>query len=289
MNARRFAQRLALAALAVALAAPAAAQTTAAPDAAQVEKRLAAVGILIEKSSATRQIDASQDARAIERREQARSAYRQALAAFQNGDYAKASALTADASTRMVEAVRYAAPEEVTVPKQQADFDARLESVRALAAAQKRVALEKAGTPGAAEAARTIEGLVAEAQAQAAAKDLTRARATLDRAYLVAKAAVSSLRSGDTLVRTLDFGSAEEEFRYEVDRNDTHDMLIKVLLKDRPLTGDQRGAMDRARELRARAEGAARGGDHRGGVKLLEESTRELVRAIRSAGVFIPG
>ena len=264
-------------------------QSAAEIDRTQVEKRLGAVSILLESSSASRQIDASGDARALERREQARAAYRRARTAFESGNYTDASTMLGEASTRMLEAVRYAAPEQVAAPKQQADFDARLESVRALAAAQKRIALEKPGTPGVAEAARTIEKLVAEAQAHAAAKDLGQARSALDQAYLIAKASVTSMRTGDTLVRSLNFASAEEEYRYELDRNDTHDMLIKVLLKDKTLSAQQRSFMDLARDLRGRADTAARNGDHGGAVKLLEESTREFVRAIRSAGVFIPG
>ena len=39
------------------------------------------------------------------------------------------------------------------------------------------------------------------------------------------------MRSGDTLVRSLNFASKEEEYRYEIDRNDTHQMLIKVLVE----------------------------------------------------------
>lgn len=261
----------------------------AAVDQSQLEKRLAAVAILLDKSSAARQIDASADARAIERREQARAIYRQALAAFQAGDHARASELLPDASTRMFEAVRYAAPEQVTGPKQQSDFEARLESVRSLAAAQKRVSADKPGTPGAAESARMIEKLIADAQAQAAARDMHAARSTLDQAYLLAKAAVSSMRSGDTLVRTLHFANREEEYRYEIDRNDTHEMLVKVLLKDKPRTAGQQSFIERAQQLRAQADAAARAGDHGGAVRLLEDSTRELVRAIRSAGVFIPG
>jgi hypothetical protein len=119
-------------------------------------------------------------------------------------------------------------------------------------------------------------------------------RAELDRAYLVAKAGVSSLRSGDTLVRSLNFASKEEEYHYEIDRNDTHLMLIKVLAEEKRAANP---AMDqqvsiliaKASELRATAEAAAARKDHAQAVKLLEDSTAELVRAIRNAGVYIPG
>jgi hypothetical protein len=46
---------------------------------------------------------------------------------------------------------------------------------------------------------------------------------------------------------------------------------------------------DKATQLRAEAEAQAARGDHAGAVKSLEDSTRELVRAIRSGGLYIPG
>jgi hypothetical protein len=49
------------------------------------------------------------------------------------------------------------------------------------------------------------------------------------------------------------------------------------------------GFIAKAKELRAKADAAASGKDYATGVKLLEESTTELVRAIRGAGIYIPG
>jgi hypothetical protein len=47
--------------------------------------------------------------------------------------------------------------------------------------------------------------------------------------------------------------------------------------------------LDRARALRGQAETAAGKGDHAAAVRLLEDSTAELVKAIRNAGIYIPG
>ena len=84
-----------------------------------------------------------------------------------------------------------------------------------------------------------------------------------------------------------------EEYRYELDRNDTHLMLIKVMTADKPrmtaMDGVPKGFADKAAELRKQAEQASRSGDHSAAIEWLEASTRELVRAIRSLGIFIPG
>ena len=258
-------------------------------DRVRLEQRLAAVETLIERSSAARQIESSGAAPAREKREKAREIFRQARTAFNGGQLALASQLLPQASVHMFEGVRLAAPEQVTEPKARNDFDARLETVNALFAAFRRVSAEKAGTPGVAETGRDIERRLAEAQRLAKSGNLDAGRAELDRAYLITKAAVSSLRSGDTLVRSLEFANKEEEYRYEIDRNDTHQMLVKVLLDGKPETPQTRGFVERATKLRTQAEGAAARRDHAGAIQILEDSTRELVRAIRGAGIYIPG
>lgn len=258
-------------------------------DRVRLQQRLAAVEILLEKSTAARQVERSGDAVARQKHARARELHRQARAAFEAGQYALASELLPEASVQMMEAVRLSAPEEVTAPKARTDYQARLESVNALYAAYRRVAAEKPNTAGVAETSRDIGILIREAERLAGEGGFDAGRAALDRAYLLAKAAVSSLRSGDTLVRSLHFASKEEEYRYEVDRNDTHQMLVKVLLDGKPGSAGQRTLIDKALQLRARAQAAAVGADYSAAVQLLEESTRELIRAIRTAGVFIPG
>ena len=258
-------------------------------DREQLERRIAAVETLIERSSAARQIEASGDARALEHRDRARDIHRRAVEAFRAGDLPAASRLLPEASVRMFEGVRLAGAEALVAGKRRTDFDARLESVKSLAAAQRRIALEKRSIAGAAETAETIDSLVAQAQRIAAGGDIEAARGVLDRAYLVAKAAIGSMRSGDTLVRSLDFASKEEEYRYELDRNDTHRMLLKLFVPDPAKAERAQAASAKAAQLRELAEGRATSKSFADAVGLLEESTRELVRAIRAAGIYIPG
>jgi hypothetical protein len=49
------------------------------------------------------------------------------------------------------------------------------------------------------------------------------------------------------------------------------------------------GFVDRAAVLRAQAEAQAGRGEHVTAVRTLEDATRELVRAIRAGGLYIPG
>lgn len=261
----------------------------------QLTFNMESVGKLLETSSAAHQIENSKASEAIARREKAREVYQSAKAALQAGDLNKAAALLTEVRSTFFEAVRLAAPEEVTAKKLESDYKARLESVNALLAAYKRVANEKGSAAKSVnETVQQIDHSVAAAAKLADAGKYKEGRTELDRAYLVAKAGISSLRSGDTLVRSLNFANKAEEYQYELDRNDTHQMLIKVLVEEKRATNpmlDQQvqSFVAKAKELRTAAEAAAGKKDHAQAVKLLEDSTAELVRAIRNAGIYIPG
>lgn len=266
----------------------------AAQDRSQVERRVQSIATLIESSSAARQIESSGVAAARERRDNARLIHREAAAALSGGDLAQATKLLDQAAREMVDGARLARPEQITAEKTKRDFEARLDSARALLAAQQRITQEKAAGREAQDAARSIERQIAHAQAVAAQGRYDEARPALDRAYLTARVSIESLRRGDTLVRSLNFASKREEYEYEIDRNDTHRLLIGVLLGDRrDASGTLPPAMqpfsDRAALLRGEAEALAKRGDHAAAIQRLEDSTRELVRAIRSAGIYIPG
>lgn len=260
------------------------------PDKTQLEKRLESVKTLLEKSSAAKQIESSNDPGALAQKAKAIDLWNQAKAALDNGDLAAAQRLLNEAPKTMFAAARLAAPEQLLGEKVKADYTIRRESVNALLTAQKRIADEKGNVSGAAQATKDIESMLAEADRLASGNRYSEARASVEKAYLVAKASVGSMRSGDTLVRSLNFANKEEEYKYELDRNDTHLMLIKVLV-------DQQGRgnalidnlVKKAAVTREQAEKTAADGDHQTGVKLLEDSTSDLVRAIRSAGIYIPG
>jgi hypothetical protein len=271
--------------------ATASAQTRVPPDRDQLERKLTSTSTLIESSTAAKQIEASGIAPAAEKRAKARELHAKAGEALRAGDLEGSSKLLDEASRSFIDAVRLARPEQIADAKQRNDYQARLDSTRALLDAQKRIAAEK-NVPRAGETTRQVEGMIAEAERQAQAGKVEEARRTVDQAYLTVKAAIGTLRGGETVVRSLNFATPAEEYHYEIDRNDTHRMLVDMLLKDK-----RGGSMDAmvdqavaaARQLRTRAEAEAARRDHPSAIKTLEESTRELVKAIRAAGVYIPG
>jgi hypothetical protein len=255
----------------------------------QLSSNLGSLAKLLDSSSAARQIELSKVPEAVKRRERARELHKSAQTELDQGNLEKASALLTESRSVFFDAVRLAAPEEVTAKKFENDYLLRLESVNALLAAYKRVSGEKSAS-GVAETVALIEKSIAAGDALAKQRKFKEARTEIDRGYLVAKAGLTSLRSGDTLTRSLNFANKEEEFHYEIDRNNTHQMLIQALVDEKKAGSDMiKGFVSKAGALRLKADEAASRKAFDEAVNLLEESTSELVRAIRNAGIYIPG
>ncbi|HEY5897170.1 MAG TPA: hypothetical protein VIV54_06380 [Burkholderiales bacterium] len=269
-----------------AICTPLFAQEEAASRRASIERRVASVQTLIESSSAAREVEKSGRSDALTRRSQARESVRLAREALESGDLTSASSLAEDATKHLIAAARLARDEAVHADETGGDLRVRMDSARALLAALRRIGTEKAA-PDAAQLAPRIESLLAEAQSHVDAGRIAPARPLAEQAYLLAKAGVTAMRGGDTLVRSLKFTSKEDEYHYELDRNETHAMLLTLALKQQPF-GLSEG-LERSRALRRDAEAKAARGGHAEAIRLLEESTRELVRGIRAAGLYIPG
>jgi hypothetical protein len=261
-------------------------------DRASVTSRMENVRRLVTTSSGAERIKASGDSKAIALQAEALAAVDAAERSLKQNDVDAASAQLHTATEKMFEAIRLIGGGSDATDKKQRDFDDKAKSVDVLLTAIERIAPEKNGG-GRSARATEIRRTAAEAQRHADAGDLTKARRVLDQAYEEAKAELETLRDGDTLVRSLNFASKEEEYHYELDRNDTHKMLLKVLLEDQARSPVAAKQLDdfvtKAAKLRTQAEGEAKSKAFANAVRTLELSTKELQRAIRSAGVYIPG
>ncbi|MGD2083267.1 MAG: hypothetical protein PVF91_09885 [Chromatiales bacterium] len=287
---------VATAVLTASLLCPASAAWSAEPTApvGDYESRHANVERLVEQSSGAKNVAGSGNARARALHAEARDLLGESRVAAASGDRGRADELLHQATTRMFEAIRLASGGRFGDQKHRSDFQARKESVEALLEALDRIAREKGEQAKAGQVKANVDMLVGRADGAVRAGRVDEGRRILDGAYEMTKVAVEDLRGGDTLVRTLHFETEEEEYLYELDRNDTHRMLIDVLLEQKLESNEGLrrmvdGFVGKAERLRAQAEREAGSGDHAQAIRTLEASTAELVRAIRSAGVYIPG
>lgn len=257
------------------------------------DSRLASVAKLIELSSAAQRVAASGNALAQALHDDARKSLAAARDADAQGDAGARERELGEALQSMLDATRAASAANVTADDdEQRRFDTALASVDALNDAYHRIRAE-ADMDANDELGALVDAKRAAAVALRADGAVAEALSELDAAYAAAKVGIEHLRGGATLVRSLQFDSPEQEYAYELDRNDTHRMLIDVLLKERlegnaTLAGRVAEHVRVASEHRMEAVRRGRAASFTAAIESLEAATAELVLAIRSAGVYIP-
>ncbi len=258
-----------------------------------VSARLVYVERLLTESSAARKVDESGDPEAVELKAEARSRFDSAKQLAEAGDDSAAKAELGEAIRLLTAAAKATHGDTEVSTKQAVDYQSRRESVVALASAHDRIAKEKGLKEMNRELQATVDSNLAAADGLLADGKGDEARVSLDDTYETIKVSLEGLRGGDTLVRELKFETKADEYAYEVDRNDTHKMLIEVLLAEKmessPMRATAEKLISNAEELRGKAEAAADKQRYEEAIELLEQSTKELIRAMRSAGIYIPG
>lgn len=114
----------------------------------------------------------------------------------------------------------------------------------------------------------------------------------MKQAYVLLQAEINRLRGGQTLVRELRFASEREEYEYEVDRHDSHLLLVELLLvqprQDPAQAAIIRAAVDDSMRMHWIAHKHAAAGEYRHAVIWLEQASDALAALIRSYGHDIP-
>ncbi len=259
----------------------------------QTEQQVKYVKKLLEVSSAAQKVKASEDINVKALYRAANNLYQNALEYIEEGENAAAAESLFHATEMMFRAVKVAGKQKVVNTNDRRLFELRLKSVKALLAAVQRIGEEKGLTEKTDRVKSMADAEIASAIALMKTGQPFSARKVIDNVYVEIKAAISELRSGDTLVRSLHFETKKDEYLYELDRNDTHQMLVTLLLEEKMKNPKTRKRaqkfLNKAAVLRKKAEVYAENGDYEKAVETCEESTKQIVRAIRSSGFFIPG
>jgi hypothetical protein len=253
-------------------------------------KRLAMVNTLLFDSSAAKQIERNGTEPALAKRREAIRLYEAAEA---GGDMQTRQAQLNQAVALLYEAVGLVGNSASGEEKARRDFANRKSSLDALLAAHERIMNEKGKTQLHTLLLAEIEEDTTMAETLLEEGNVAGARIYLDRAYEVTMLSVEHARTGETLTRELKFETPQDEYIYELDRNDTHRMLVTVLLEDKLENENTMkrvaGFLEAADLYRAAALEYAEAGRFDDAIGALEQSTNELVKVIRGAGVYIPG
>ena len=294
---------LAAAALAAAGAVPAAdvpasagapAQVPAGQAQAALASKLRLVKLLLEQSPAVQRIPASGNAVAKKKLADAQGLYTQAKTAAEAGSGEAAIKLLDDA-LRQIVAASYLVPDAAQQAAQdRGRYTGLAEAVRTFQQLYRnvstRMAAKKAQVPSLDMG--KINADVERAASLAAAGNHAEANALLNGAYKTIVTAMNRMLSAETIVYDQKFESPADEFRHELARNQSFDDLVPVAISELNTPRESAALAERyvqqSRDLRKKAEQQSAGGDVATAIKLLQDATGHLQRALRIAGVVVP-
>ena len=258
------------------------------------ERRVNSIASLLSESSVSKQIRNSGSDVATQYFKYAQSSFDEAVKEFRRGDIEQADFHLKNSKKAIFEAVMYANLKGTGNEQDRHDYEAKRKSVNALTDALKRVSETKDKTKESAIIIKKAAELTQQADQEYFNKHYKKAIKTVHRALEIVEAAIATMRTGDTLVNALNFDSDEDEYQYEIDRNDTHFMLLSMFLSEFP---EDNEALNKsvglyetaANKFRKKAEEFASQGSYREAIDELEKSTMKIIRAIKSTGSHIPG
>jgi hypothetical protein len=259
----------------------------------EFENKLNAVANLLNKSTVSKQVLHSHNDAAVQYYRFSMSLYDEAVEAYQQGNINKSNELIIKSRAALIDAVEFANLKgEKRKVKSKSNYDSLRKSANALMDALERIDTEKKAQDEFKVLSESIKEKISASDKLYFKEQYDPAIAELSKVLLTIKTEISKKRSGDTLTRKLSFASAREEYIYELDRSDTHFMLLDMFLsendKDKQIADSSADAIKTAKDLRKEAELLASNFKHKEAIGVLEKSTMEIIGVIRNTGVFIP-
>ena len=233
----------------------------------------------------------SGDVKNVEAVERARADFAAGAEALGKGDLKKAEQ-SLDAGLRQISTIvlQQAARAELPAVKRE-EFKARRSQIssflRALEAGSEKAAL----SPWTARLSIAREGLQ-QADGLYEQGKYVEANARLVSIYEDVVVIVSEARRSQSVIYRLNFATPADEYAYELERNKSYEILVDIAIaekqnSDKALRPYIQKLINKSRELREQAGVHAAAGDHVKSIGTLEEATRHLVQALRSAGVIV--
>jgi hypothetical protein len=248
------------------------------------------LGRLVNESAAAQRIAQSSDGQARELLDSATGAWQRAVQALESGqlrvagrDAERGLADMADATRRVKDAGR-----ERRLARER--YDRLRKRVLSFSEAYRRVLAEKPDAPATGWLDQSeVSRLLEEAGALAGEGEHASANRRLEQAANAVESALSEARHRETLLHELTFTTPEEEYSYELQRNDSYALLVDMLGTKRQQTDTGLQYLQRMlgenETLRKDASELYERGQVDAAIQALEEATRQLARTLRASGL----
>lgn len=117
------------------------------------------------------------------------------------------------------------------------------------------------------------------------------AHTMIEGAYAAMLAILRDLHDGKSVIHRLVFETPADEYRYEVDRNRSYEMLLTIALDESPASEETTkhvaDVFAKNDSMRATARGQAASGAYPDAIKTMEFASRELAKTLRLLGVMV--
>ena len=134
-----------------------------------------------------------------------------------------------------------------------------------------------------------VDRMAGEARSLADGGSLGDANKKLAEAYRVAVEEMSRLRAGQEVVLSLKFDTPADEYAYERKRFASNEIMVDMMVAEGRAAGERQRLVDgfvaEGRRLGAEAEAKAGAGQYPDAIKLMEQASAQLVRALQSMGL----
>ncbi len=259
-----------------------------------VNQKFIFIGNLIKRSKTFKNIEAHGDEDVFEDIANVKALYKKAELSVQQGDYEVANNLL----NEIVKLVTSITRKESKVTNDQTNslryYNERKATIIALMKTFDEITTnEQTANESLEPRRRMVDDFLNQAKSNITNGEVDGAIVNVDKAYDVAIRITIEVRDGITLIRELNFETAKDEYLYEIDRNDSHYFLLDITVKEKKPSAKMLLSIQKLREesdgMRADADNEAKSGNYEAATDILNKSTKNLIRAIRMGGNFIPG
>lgn len=134
-----------------------------------------------------------------------------------------------------------------------------------------------------------VDALAGEGKQLADAGRVGEAGKKMAEAYKLAVEEMSRLRAGQEVLLSLKFETPADEYAYERKRFASNEIMVDMMVSEGRAAGEKRLLVDKfveeGQRLGVQAELKAKAGEHAEAVKLMEQASAQLIRALQSMGV----
>ncbi len=176
--------------------------------------------------------------------------------------------------------------------KAKLDYENKLKSVQGLLNAHKRITDLNQDEVTELRLQKKVMPLIKRSKEFAESQHFKKALSSLNDVYFVVVDSIKSQRSGQTLIRSLDFATEKEAYEYELGRYKNYKMLVNMMIDERhAFNRDARSQpfFEEADRFYAEADKLVREGRYGEAAKRIEMASKSLVNLLRDTGIYIPG